>query len=251
VARGQRTIERKIFAPSPHSHFLFVHSGCSPAPSSAPSRRCVVCASAHSCNTPAHPLARIRHTKLPVPFHTPHSSKHPLSHSSLAGPPRRGEHPLLLGGCHRCVGRQGRGVLGRRRARQMQRANLDDERFQAIRALFHCSVRRVRSSPPLSPPAPSLRAGDYDVVIVGGGPGGYVAAIKAAQLGLKVRTTGEAGPERLTSSSSLLHPRGGRQATSRVPLSRLVLLPDRPCLWTPPRLLLASFLPLTPHPPFP
>jgi dihydrolipoamide dehydrogenase len=26
----------------------------------------------------------------------------------------------------------------------------------------------------------------YDVAIVGGGPGGYVAAIKAAQLGLKV-----------------------------------------------------------------
>lgn len=28
--------------------------------------------------------------------------------------------------------------------------------------------------------------GEYDLVVIGGGPGGYVAAIKAAQLGLKV-----------------------------------------------------------------
>lgn len=27
----------------------------------------------------------------------------------------------------------------------------------------------------------------YDLVVIGGGPGGYVAAIKAAQLGFKVR----------------------------------------------------------------
>lgn len=32
----------------------------------------------------------------------------------------------------------------------------------------------------------SAAADKYDVIIVGGGPGGYVAAIKAAQLGLKV-----------------------------------------------------------------
>jgi dihydrolipoamide dehydrogenase len=39
---------------------------------------------------------------------------------------------------------------------------------------------------PLPPPAAPAGAFDYDLVIVGSGPGGYVAAIRAGQLGLKV-----------------------------------------------------------------
>ena len=33
----------------------------------------------------------------------------------------------------------------------------------------------------------SSEAKEYDLAVIGGGPGGYVGAIKAAQLGLKVR----------------------------------------------------------------
>src|ERR1700674_2117380 len=46
----------------------------------------------------------------------------------------------------------------------------------------------VRPAPQARPVAPTSRSSmpDYDIAIIGGGPGGYVAAIRAAQLGKRV-----------------------------------------------------------------
>ena len=42
------------------------------------------------------------------------------------------------------------------------------------------------SAAPAAPAAPAASASEYDIAVIGGGPGGYVAAIRAAKLGKKV-----------------------------------------------------------------
>src|SRR5438270_13928843 len=54
------------------------------------------------------------------------------------------------------------------------------------RAFFECDCGEgVRDSLVLAPAEGRLRVAKYDVAIVGSGPGGYVAAIRAGELGLK------------------------------------------------------------------
>eukprot|EP00921_Rhytidocystis_pertsovi_P006730 GHVQ01011428.1.p1 GENE.GHVQ01011428.1~~GHVQ01011428.1.p1 ORF type:complete len:218 (-),score=24.22 GHVQ01011428.1:147-800(-) len=69
----------------------------------------------------------------------------------------------------------------------IQLFKISNYRMSLLRRLCHPTTSQGLLSPPAS--ARSLmvsnRSITYDVGIIGGGPGGYVAAIKAAQLGLK------------------------------------------------------------------
>ena len=92
-----------------------------------------------------------------------------------------------------------KGILERSKVkREGERERRRERRGQVMflslarRALFspQCSTKgrvfaqRTLVSRPFSAAAASAE-GETDVIVVGGGPGGYVAAIKAAQLGLK------------------------------------------------------------------
>src|SRR5258708_34031140 len=66
------------------------------------------------------------------------------------------------------------------------------------RSFFECDFgEEILDSPVLAPAEGRLRVAKYDVAIIGRGPGGYVAAIRAGELGLKA-VGGEKDP----------HPRG-------------------------------------------
>ena len=49
----------------------------------------------------------------------------------------------------------------------------------------------------------------FDLVVLGGGPGGYVAAIRAAQLGLKVAVIDRESEVRWDLSAGRLYPKQG------------------------------------------
>src|SRR5262245_57487154 len=60
-----------------------------------------------------------------------------------------------------------------------RRGHLSGRRF------IHCSKRRESGAVPGELQANKMANSPYDLIVIGSGPGGYVCAIRAAQVGLK------------------------------------------------------------------
>ena len=65
---------------------------------------------------------------------------------------------------------------------------------------FHENIKAILALFPILNKIWHILGGDNDLVVIGSGPGGYVAAIKAAQLGMKVGRINLFIPSRLVQS---------------------------------------------------
>jgi len=90
---------------------------------------------------------------------------------------------------------------------------------RTVNTAISCTGRRSYATP----------SDPYDLVVIGGGPGGYVAAIKAAQLGFKVRLHPKLSIKACTNPFPLRLHASRREAHSAEHVSMLDAYRQRPC----------------------